>query len=126
MTNMTTDKTLELVRAYYDGWAKGAAAYDEASLRRVLHPQLIFESPIGRKDRLDDFLPGLQRFGKTVKQQHMLQLFGSGAEAAAIYDCDLTAPVDVLRCAEIFRVDGAQIVAIRLVFDATPYKLSAA
>lgn len=123
---MTTDKTLELVRAYYDSWTRGEQAYDEARLRRVLHPALIFESPGGRKEKLDDFLPGLLRFSKTVKQQHMLQLFGAGMEAAAIYDCDLTAPTDVLRCAEIFRVEGAQIVSIRLVFDATPYKLAAA
>jgi len=55
-----------------------------------------------------------------------VQLIGSGAEAAAIYDCDLTAPVERLRCAEVFRVEGGQIVSIRLVFDATPYKQAAA
>lgn len=123
---MTTDKTLELVRAYYQGWSNGEGGYDEALLRRVLHPKLVFESPVGRREALDDFLPGLQRFAKTLKKLHMLQLIGSGAEAAAIYDCDLTAPVDILRCAEAFRVEGSQIVSIRLVFDATPYKLAAA
>ncbi len=123
---MTTAKTLELVRAYYDSWREGERAFDEACLRRVLHPTLIFESPTGRREKLDDFLPGLLRFSKTLKAQHMLQLFGSGAEAAAIYDCDLTPPIERLRCAEMFRVEGAQIVSIRLVFDATPYNLAAA
>ncbi len=123
---MTTEKTLELVRAYYDSWNQGEAHYDEARLRRVIHPKLAFESPIGSKAALDDFLPGLQRFAKTVKGFTMLQLIGSGSEAAAIYDCALTAPVERLRCAEVFRVEGEQIVSIRLVFDATPYKLPAA
>jgi len=123
---MTTEKTLELVRAYYESWSHGAGRYDEAELRRVLHPKLAFESPIGKRETLDDFLPGLQRFAKTVKAFHPLQLFGSGAEAAAIYDCSLTAPVDSLRCAEVFRVEGERIVSIRLVFDATPYKSQAA
>ena len=123
---MTTDKTLELVRAYYDSWKDGEKGYDEARLRRVLDPRLVFESPIGRREKLDDFLPGLQRFTKTVKALQMLQLFGSGAEAAAVYDCELTAPVDRLRCAEVFRAEGDYIVSIRLVFDATPYKLQAA
>ena len=123
---MTTEKTLELVRAYYDGWSGGEGRYDEARLRRVLHPELVFESPIGKKTKLDDFLPGLQRFAKTVKSLEMLQQFGAGAEAAAIYDCALTAPVEILRCAEVFRVVGDRIVSIRLVFDATPYKLQAA
>jgi hypothetical protein len=116
------DHTLKLVHAYYDSWKNGAETYDEARLRTVLHPQLVFESPTGRKDKLDDFLPGLARFAKTVKGQRMLQLFAVGAEAAAIYDCQLTAPVDVLRCAEIFRVDGEHIVSIRLVFDASAYR----
>jgi hypothetical protein len=120
---MTTEKTLELVRAYYDSWTKPERGYDEAGLRRVLHPKLVFESPTGRREDVGDFLPGLERFTKTLKRHQMLQLFGSGAEAAALYDCDLTAPIDRLRCAEVFRVEGAQIVTIRLVFDATPYKL---
>jgi hypothetical protein len=119
---MTTEKTLELVRAYYDSWKAGEKSYDEARLRRVLHPQLSFESPVGKKQKLDDVLPGLRRFSQTLKALHMLQLFGSGAEAAAIYDCDLTAPVDHLRCAEVFRVEGEQIVSLRLVFDATAYR----
>ena len=122
---MTTEKTLELVRAYYDSWSQGEGHYDEARLRRVIHTKLSFESPIGRKAARDDFLPGLERFAKTVKNLTMLQLIGAGTEAAAIYDCALTAPIDCLRCAEMFRVEGEQIVSIRLVFDATPYKLPA-
>jgi hypothetical protein len=123
---MTTERTMELVRAYYDGWNQGEGHYDEARLRRALHPQVVFESPIGRRATLDDFLPGLARFAKTVKGFQMLQLIGSGNEAAAIYDCALTAPVKELRCAEVFRVEGEQIVSIRLVFDATPYRTAAA
>jgi hypothetical protein len=123
---MTTDKTLELVRAYYDSWKQGDKHYDEARLRRVLHPQLAFESPLSNRQKLDDFLPGLLRFAGTLKRLHLLQLFGSGGEAAAIYDCDLTGPVDRLRCAEVFRAEGEQIVSIRLVFDPTGYKPKAA
>lgn len=119
---MTTDKTLELVRAYYDSWKNGAEHYDEARLRRVLHPRLAFESPVGKREKIDDFLPGLLNFTKTLKGLHMLQFFANGAEAVAIYDCDLTAPVPSLRCAEVFRVEGDQIVSLRLVFDATAYR----
>ena len=122
---MTTENTLELVRAYYDSWQGGSERYDEARLRQVLHPRLVFESPIGHKDQLDDFLPGLFRFAQTLNQRHMLQLFANGAEAAAIYDCDLAPPIKELRCAELFRVEAGQITSIRLVFDATPYKTKA-
>jgi len=119
---MTTEKTLELVRSYYDAWKGGGETYDEARLRSVLHPRLKFESPASQRDNLEDTLPGIQRFSKTVRAHRMLQLFASGDEAAAIYDCDLTGPVDTLRCAEIFRVEGDRICSIRLVFDATAYR----
>jgi len=119
---MTTEKTLELVRAYYDSWKGGADHFDEARLRSVLHPRLQFESPASKRDDLEETLPGIQRFGKTVRAHRMLQMFASGNEAAAIYDCDLTAPVDSLRLAEFFRVEGDRITSIRLIFDASAYK----
>jgi len=119
---MTTEKTLELVRAYYDSWKGLPGHCDESSLRRVLHPRLQFESPVSKHDSSEAFLPGLTRFNGTVRARHMLQMFGSGDEAAAIYDCELTAPVDSLRCAEIFRVEGGCICSIRLVFDASAYR----
>ncbi len=119
---MTTENTLQLVRAYYDSWPSGSEHCDEARLRQVLHPGLTFESPMGRKQQIDEFLPGLLRFTQTLKQRHLLQLLAVGSEAAAIYDCDLAPPIEQLRCAEFFRVEGSQIMSIRLVFDATPYK----
>jgi len=118
---MTTEKTLELVRAYYDGWKGLPGRCDEGILHRVLHPRLQFESPVSKYDTLEAFLPGLTRFNGTVRARHMLQMFANGDEAAAIYDCELTAPVDSLRCAEIFRVEGGCICSIRLVFDASAY-----
>ena len=118
---MTTENTLQLVRSYYDSWQGGSERCDEARLRSVLHPRLVFESPMGRKEQLEDFLPGLLRFSQTLNKRDMLQLFAVGNEAAAIYDCDLAPPIKQLRCAEFFRVEGGQITAIRLVFDATAY-----
>jgi len=85
-----------------------------------------FESPASKRDNLEDCLPGIQRFGSTVRAHRMLQMFASGNEAAAIYDCDLTAPVDNLRLAEFFRVEGDRICSIRLIFDASAYKAKTA
>ena len=122
---MKTENTLELVRAYYDSWKHGGERLDEARLRRVLHPQLHFESPMGAETQLDNFLQRLRRFTPSLKSLHMLQLFASGDEAAALYDCELLPPILGLRCTEIFRAEGGQIVSLHLVFDATPFKLKA-
>lgn len=122
---MTQEQTLSLVRAYYDSWNHGHDC-DEAKLRSALSPDLTFESPSGTRRGIDEILPGLRRFAKTLKSQRMLQLISSGNEAAAIYDCELTEPVNTLRCAELFRVENGRIASIRLVYDATPYRLKAA
>lgn len=118
---MTTEKTLELVRAYYDSWKGGAEHFDEARLRGVLHPRLQFEGPASKRDNAEDCLPGIQRFGSTVRAQRMLQMFANGPEAVAIYDCDLTGPVRSLRFAEVFRVEGDRICSIRLMYDTAAF-----
>ena len=119
---MTTENTLELLGAYYDSWQGGIERFDEARLRKVVHPRLVFESPMGRKDQIEDLVTGLGRFNQTMNSRRMLQLFAVGDEAAAIYDCELQPPINHLRCTEFFRVEGGQITVIRLVFDATPYR----
>jgi hypothetical protein len=119
---MKTEKTLELVRAYYDSWKGGGAALDDTRIRALLAPNLTFESPINQRQGADSFMVGLGGFITTMKSRQMLQIVAAGDEAAALYDCELTRPVNTLRCAEFFRVAGNRIEAIRLLFDATAYR----
>jgi hypothetical protein len=119
---MTTEKTLELVRAYYDGWKGSSDLYDDAGIRALLAPNLTFESPLNQRQGADSFMVGLGGFTKTLKRRRMLQIVAAGAEAAAIYDCELTRPVSTLRCAEFFRVTENRIESIRLLYDATEYR----
>jgi ketosteroid isomerase-like protein len=119
---MTTERTMAIVRAYYDSWKGGAAAFDEAKLSELLAPNVAFESPVARRDTAADLVTALARFAKTVKALRFVQLVHEGNEAAAIYDCELTGPVDELRIAEFFRVEGDAIRSIRLAFDATAYR----
>jgi hypothetical protein len=121
---MTTERTVELVRAYYDAWKGGAERLDEQKLRGLLLPKLAFESPLGRRDAAG-LVEGIARFARTLKAVHFLQTITTGNEAAVIYDCELSAPVDRLRCAEFFRVEDDGIASIRLVFDATEYRRAA-
>jgi ketosteroid isomerase-like protein len=122
---MTQDQTLHPVRSYYASWNHGGSC-DEAKLRGALAPDVTFESPSGTKHGIEQILPGLRRFASTLKKQTLLQLIASGNEAAALYDCELSEPTNTLRCAEHFRVENGRIVSIRLVYDATAYRLKAA
>jgi hypothetical protein len=119
---MTTERTKDLVRAYYEGWKGGTERFDEQKLRAVLVPNVAFESPLSRRDDASGLVEGIARFAKTIKAIHFHQTIVTGNEAAVVYDCELTAPVPTLRCAEFFRVEGDRIAAIRLVFDASGYR----
>lgn len=122
---MTTERTLEIVRAYYDSWKNGIERFDETRLCSVLSPKVRFESPLGRREEAAPLVEAIARFAKALKQVDFHQTLAASDEAAVIYDCQLTWPVDVLRCAEFFRVEGHRITSIRLVFDATEYRRAA-
>ncbi len=120
---MKTETTLSLVRAYYDSWQEGGEHFDETRLRRVLHPELRFDSPMGSETRVDAFLLRLRRFTPSLKRLQMLQLFGADGEATALYDCELLPPICNLRCCEVFKAEGDRITSLQLIFDATPFKI---
>jgi hypothetical protein len=118
---MSTDSTTRIIHAYYDCWKRGGAI-DQAGLRALLAPDLDFESSVGRRSGVDSFLQGIARFATTVTGHHILSMHCTETEAAVLYDCDLTAPMPLLRTAEFFDVAHGRIARIRLVFDATEYK----
>ena len=122
---LATDRTLELVRAYYDCWKDGIRSFDEARLRSLLAPDLVFEGPIaGRRVGAEPFIKGLRGFVETLEGLRMIQQLQLGDEAAFLYDCDLTAPAGTFRFAEFLRFDQdrQRIREVRIVFDATRFR----
>jgi SnoaL-like protein len=119
---MTTEKTRELVRAYYDSWMNGSARFDEAKLRGVLAPRLTFESPLSRRDDAESLVEAIRRFATTLRELRLVATLVSGDDCAMLYECDLEAPRGTTRFAEFFRIEGERIASIRLVFDASEYR----
>jgi limonene-1,2-epoxide hydrolase len=122
---MANEETAAIVREYYDAWKDGHAKMDEAKLLRVLADDVVVETPMRRITGPSELVAGISRFARTLKGISFIQTIATGTEASAVYDCALTAPVDTLRCAEFFRIEGGRIKAIRLVFDATEYRKTA-
>ena len=118
-----SDTTAQLVRAYYASWQNGTTAFDEARLREILAPDLLFEGPIaGRRTGVDSFMRGLADFVDSLRDMRMLQQVNAGNDAAALYDCDLGATGGTLRFGEFLRVDKGRIQAIRLVYDPSEFR----
>jgi len=119
---MDTDRTADVVRAYYESWKNGMGSYDEARLRAVLAPDLAFEGPIaGRRTGAEPFLKGIVGFIRALKAVRFVETINAGKEAAVLYDADLI-PAGTLRFAEFLRIENSRIQAITLVYDATEYR----
>jgi hypothetical protein len=130
MTTTTTrastdiaELTSSLVSAYYDCWTGGAATYDEARVRGILAPDMIFEGPVaGHRVGAEPFITALGRIAAALTDVRMIRQFQSGNEAVALYDADLTKPEGTFRFAEYFRIENGKIQEIKLVFDATKFR----
>jgi len=120
---MPSDKTSELVHAYYASWTDGPSAFDAARLRSLIAPDLQFEGPIaGKRTGVESFLNGLSDFVRTLSAYRSIQQVHSGNEDSALYDCDIGAEQGTLRFAEFVRIENEQIQEIKLVYDAHEFK----
>jgi ketosteroid isomerase-like protein len=113
--------TRDIVQAYYDILKTGAAAFDQAALRAILVPDLLFEGPIaGRRVGAEGFVQGVSGFVAVARNLTPVQEVISADEAAVLYDADL--PGGTLRFAEFFAVTDGRIQSLRLLFDAAQYR----
>ncbi|MCX7145453.1 MAG: nuclear transport factor 2 family protein [Sulfuritalea sp.] len=113
MTEAVTAR--DTVRAYYESWTRG----DMAKARSHLADNLDFQGPIDRFGSADAFVAALTGFAGMLIRTELIQEFYADNEAALLYDCVTASPAGTLRTAEFFRLEGARIVQIRLVFDAS-------
>jgi hypothetical protein len=119
---LTTNKTGELVNAYYDSWRNGITSFDQTRIGAALAEDLDFEGPIAGKRRgAAGFIGGLTRFVEGLQAPiSILHRVDAGDEAAALYDADL--PGGTMRFAEFFHVESGRIQSIRLLYDASQYR----
>jgi hypothetical protein len=117
----------ELVDAYYASWTNGDDGFDEACLRRILAPDLVFQGTLaGHRVGADAFIRGVYGVSKAVKAFRPVQRLQQGDEVSVLYDCDLTRPAGTHRFAEFFRVADGRIQAINLTYDGTEWRKLAA
>ncbi len=119
----TTHRASALVDAYYACWIHGLEAFDEARLREILAPGLVFNGTLaGHRIGAEGFLKGVAGVAAVVRSFTQVQRVEQGNEVAVVYDCELIRPAGVCRFAEFFRVEGGRIQSINLVYDGTEWR----
>lgn len=101
-----------------DSYFAALAARDLASVRRLVHDDLIFTGPLATLDNADDYLTGLEHITANVQQLRRRNVVGSGDDIVQIYDVIL--PDAVVPVAEWLNVRDGRIARIEMMLDPRP------
>jgi SnoaL-like domain len=83
-----------------------------------LHPDVVFESPLGRYEGLAAFKKGLADFFRILKSIEVVHLTADDDTCAAVLNIDTI--FGVIPFLEYFHVAGGQIASIRAYYDPRP------
>jgi hypothetical protein len=111
-------QTRKTVEAYFNAWTSKRVAEAYA----LLADDLEFNGPNARFHSAIEFKPGLEGFAALTKWTKVIELLVEGDRAALLYDCELPAPVGVLRIASFFRVEHGKIRSYDTWFDAESFR----
>ena len=112
----------QIVPAYYDILTAGPTSFDEAGLRTILAPDLVFEGPIaGHVTGAERFITGVRGFVETVQRLTMVHQLQGRDLAATLYDAEM--PGGTVRFAEFFHIDAGRISSLRLLYDPAEYRV---
>lgn len=112
---MAEEETRRAVEGYFTAWTIHQP--DEAF--GFLAPDLKFAGPTASYETAAAFRPALNGFAAMTKWAKVVELLVDGDHAALLYDCELPAPVGVIRIASFFTVRDGKIAAYDTRFDAT-------
>jgi ketosteroid isomerase-like protein len=117
--DMTTkEETRRVVEGYFAAWTRN----DVDAAYALLADDLEFIGPSAHFQSAAAFRPGLVGFAAMTKSARVTDLLVDGDRAAMLYDCELPAPVGVLRIASFFRVENGKIRTYETQFDATEFR----
>lgn len=111
-------RTLQIVRGYHDARFRGDVP---AAVAHLAEP-FTFQSPLMSSEDPAGHLAGLSGFLQVVTGVDMISELYGECEATLVYDVHTATPAGTQHTAEHFRLDGAGITSIRLIFDGTPWQ----
>jgi hypothetical protein len=121
MSEVSSIEESPILRRYYSILSGGVDQYEDGrELLPLLSDEFVFEGPIaGRVAGGSRFTHGVRGFIETVRDISMLQVVGTSAGAAALYDAEL--PNGTVRFSEFFEFDGDRISELRIQYNAADY-----
>lgn len=112
----------DLVERYLNALYGG----DSTIARQCLADELLFEGPAARCTGADAYMRATQHAVRAVKRLEVHKIFADAEDVAVFYDLHIDHAVESITVADLFRVDGGKIAAIRTILDTGPFAATAA
>jgi predicted ester cyclase len=103
--------------AYLNAWKNK----DEKAIAARLHPKVRFAGPLSAHEGREAVLASFRALFPMLQTVTLHHLLVDGEQAVAAYDFVCTAPVGLVRMAELMLFEEGLIRSIEMYFDARPF-----
>ncbi len=118
---MTTERTRQLVSAYYEAWIGGKGVNHDV-LKQTFHEKLVFRGSIDALDGADNFIRGVEEFAQICGRVDLISQLIDGEHATTLYRAHITPLGEDMVFSEHVTVADDRIAKIDLVFDSIPFR----
>ncbi len=113
---MTTDNARDVVDRYFAALKEK----DFATMRTLIHDDVVFKGALGTTDTAEDYISGLQGMMAAMTGMERTVVFAEGENVCQIYDLTLAEPPVTLSIAQWLTVRNGRIAMLRVYFDPRP------
>ncbi len=113
---MTTDNARDVVDRYF----AAMKAKDFATLRTLVHDDVVFKGALGATNGAEEYINGLQGMMAAMTGMERTVAFTEGENVCQIYDLTLAEPPVMLSIAQWLTVRDGKIATLRVYFDPRP------
>jgi ketosteroid isomerase-like protein len=112
-----THNNVELAHAYYTAFGKK----NFIEMEKYLHPDVRFISPFGQLTGKDAIIQAAQAFATMFTTLTVRTKFGSGDQAAIVYDFDWLGVEGTFSAAVVMAFEDGLITSVELFYDPRPF-----
>lgn len=113
---MTTDNARDVVDRYFAALKEK----DFATMRTLVHDDVVFKGALGTTNGAEDYISGLQGMMATMTGMERTVAFAEGESVCQIYDLTLATPPVTLSIAQWITVRDGRIAQLNVYFDPRP------